>query len=176
MNDDYKITKGSVRKGDYVEIEMNNNKLETGFVTKILSCTTKGGTIVSLNNKQEGKVTYIFSEQEQKKESFKFWNKFIQSEKVFSIFDKEKGKFYELSRRNSKGEIEIVALLFNDYKDAQEFLENSSGLDCSRYAIKNAKRNTYIASCFPNAKYIRANIYRQIKMDKFIEMEYKLGR
>lgn len=170
------ITIENIQVGQYVEIEDDQNKIHEGLVLKILSQSKKKGTRVLLNNQKEGKVIYIFSPAEKQRKLFSFWNKFIQSQKLFAVYDLENKEFVQLYQKNKNNQLQIIGCLFDTYEDAVAFLqENFSDLP-NRYTIKNAKRNNFAFKAFPNATYIRANLYRQISIDKFIELEMKIGR
>lgn len=162
--------------GQYVEIELDNKHIHEGLVLEILSKSKKKGVFVKLNDYSEGKVVYIFSPSESKRKSFSYWNSFIQSNKIFAIYDIKEKEFFHLYRKNQHNQLEIVACLFNRYEDAAQFLKDNFKCNQSDFTVKNAKRNDYVFNAFPKATHIRANLYRQISIDKFRELEIKIGR
>lgn len=171
------LTKRSnVRTGLMVEIA-SGEQLHKGIVVEILS---KGGNSdgikVKLSTGEVGNVKRLVSKQEVRLESFKFWNLFLNANRIFSIYDNEVGHFLEIDRISKiTGKREVVSLLFDAHGTATAFLKGNPNYSSPRYSVRPIKKNKPLIEHFSKTTHFVGNNSRKISIDSLKDLTYKLS-
>ncbi|AMN31274.1 DUF2196 domain-containing protein [Clostridium perfringens] len=146
--------------------------IRRGYVKKILSKEdNEKGIKVELSNGRKGRVYEIYSKNDIRKETFKFYNEFFYEKRIYSLWDKTKNK-YVLSIADNKitNAKELVAFLFSNDDKAKEFLKK---LNNKNICIKAVSRKIKVAENFKgmNISKFRINDERNIAYEKLVDIE-----
>lgn len=130
-------------------------EIRRGYVKKILSKSdNKKGIKVKLSNGRVGRVFEIYSKNQIRAESFKFYNTLFYLKNVYSLYHKKNKDFITLKSRNGKGEIENIAFIFSSREKAENIMKKINSKDI---ILKRLSKKDTLAHNFDS-----------LKVDKFL--------
>lgn len=165
------IKRREVQKGSYVDI-LIGEELVRGYVKRMLPRQSDPRDIeVELMSGEIGLVYHLVTKSEYKVEKFKFYNLFLHSRNIVTIWDKERNEFFVEPLRNpAKKRIEKTAYLFSDDAIAKKFLKE---LERDELAIRRISRRRTIKENFKKSDIdiFRLNEERKVSAKKLDELE-----
>lgn len=165
------IKRGEVKIGSYVDI-LVEDRLLRGYVKRMLPRQSDPRDIeVELMSGEMGLVYHLVTKSEYKVEKFRFYNLFLNSKHLLTIWDKEKNEFFvEPLPVPARKSIEKTAYLFSEDDVAKKFL---SELGREDLAVRRISRRRTIKDNFKKADIdvFRLNEERKVSVKKLDELE-----
>lgn len=139
----------NLKKGLYVEIEMDNGKRARGYIKEILTKNNNPNGIRVMvfssltNSPLEGIVVHVPSKNDVHKENFKYYNLFFSNKEFYSIVDCE-GDFH-IVKLNKNTSSKQAVLIFSKPDKAKEFLKTlkDDSLSLKRISTRNMIQSNF---------------------------------
>lgn len=164
------------KPGMLVDVRFNGGEIDRGYIEKVDSIeNNKKGILVTLTKGIKGRVVGVPSENEIKKENFRFYNLFFHSKEIYSIYDKKARKYLTLPIFNKTiNENENTVLMFTD-KEEVDKAYLFFNLDNSQYITNKIDTRKEFLKSFKMLEYsvIRINIKRKLTLELFCSYERK---
>lgn len=154
-----------------VEIEAEN-EIYRGYIEEVITKTNQAKKVnVRLKTGEVGSVVHLVTREEMDMERFIYYNHFLSTQKIASIWDRKVNKYFILEAQYpKKSETRRYAYLFTDEAIANDVL---SSLNDDRYMLRWINRKKKINENFKtlDVTHFRVNEERRVSVSYLSERE-----